>query len=181
MSEPYIHTTDQLINKWRTIFAKEKRPIIGINWQGAKTNSATLNVRSIPLEIFSKPIEKNEITILSLQKGFGSEQRKHCSFNKKFIESQPQIDSSLNFLKNAAIIENCDLIITNDCSMAPFAGGMGKKVWLLLKDIPFWTWGLKGESTFWYPSMRLFRQKKRHNWKEVMERVSNAIKKEMED
>ena len=52
---------------------------------------------------------------------------------------------------------------------------MGKKVWLLLKDIPFWTWGLEGESTFWYPSMRLFRQKERHNWQEVMERVSIAL------
>ena len=59
-------------------------------------------------------------------------------------------------------------------------GGMGQKVWLLLKDIPFWAWGLEGETTFWYPSMRLFRQKERHNWQEVMERVSSAITKEME-
>ena len=58
---------------------------------------------------------------------------------------------------------------------------MGKKVWLLLKDIPFWTWGTEGESTFWYPSMRLFRQKERNNWKEVMERVSLQLKKEIED
>lgn len=57
---------------------------------------------------------------------------------------------------------------------------MGKKVWLLLKDIPFWTWGLEGKSTFWYPSMRLFRQKERNNWGEVLERVSTAITKEME-
>ena len=54
---------------------------------------------------------------------------------------------------------------------------MGKKVWLLLKDIPFWTWGLEGENTFWYPSMRLFRQKERNNWKEVMEKVSIEFEK----
>ena len=60
------------------------------------------------------------------------------------------------------------------------SGGIGKKVWLLLKDIPFWTWGLKEESTFWYPSMRLFRQKEKHNWQEVMERVSSEIAKELE-
>ena len=74
-----------------------------------------------------------------------------------------------------AIIENCDLIITCDTSIAHLAGGMGSKVWLLLKDIPFWTWGLESENTFWYPSMRLFRQKERHNWQEVMERVSNQL------
>ncbi len=89
-------------------------------------------------------------------------------------------DSTWDFLDNAAIIANCDLIITCDSAIAHLAGGMGQKVWLLLKDIPFWVWGLEGESTFWYPSMRLFRQKEQHDWQEVMERVSSAITKEME-
>ena len=52
---------------------------------------------------------------------------------------------------------------------------MGKKVWLLLKLIPDWRWGTKGASTFWYPSMKLFRQNIRHNWDEVMQRVSHQI------
>jgi len=117
--------------------------------------------------------------MLSLQKGFGSEQFDHCSFKNKFIECQTQIDSTWDFLENAAIIENCDLIITCDTSIAHLAGGMGKKVWLLLRDIPFWTWGLETQSTFWYPSIRLFRQKERNNWHEVMKRVSNQLRGEM--
>ena len=71
------------------------------------------------------------------------------------------------------------MIITCDTSIAHLAGGMGKKVWLLLRNVPHWTWGLEGESTFWYPSMRLFRQKERHNWQEVMERVSNQLSAEI--
>ena len=58
---------------------------------------------------------------------------------------------------------------------------MGKKVWLLLKDIPFWTWGLKSESTFWYPSMRLFRQTQKYNWHEVIKRVSIELNKEIKN
>ena len=57
---------------------------------------------------------------------------------------------------------------------------MGKPTWLLLHHIPDWRWGLEGENTFWYPSMKLFHQKQRTNWQEVMERVSSALKKEME-
>ena len=41
---------------------------------------------------------------------------------------------------------------------------MGKEVWLLLKYVPFWTWGKKEDKTFWYPSMKLFRQRERGNW-----------------
>ncbi len=179
ISDPYIHSTKEFITKWKNILSTEKRPIVGINWQGNPEMEKTYQGRSIPLEIFSKLFENNEITMLSLQKGFGSEQLDHCSFKNEFVGCQAEIDSTWDFLENAAIIENCDLIITNDTSIAHLAGGMGKKVWLLLRDIPFWTWGLEGESTFWYPSMRLFRQKERHNWNEVMNRVSNAIKNEI--
>ncbi|WP_269623718.1 tetratricopeptide repeat-containing glycosyltransferase family protein [Prochlorococcus marinus] len=178
VTKPYIHSKKELNKKWKTIFAQEKRPIIGINWQGAPDTEKTYQGRSIPLETFSIISDKHEIRLLSLQKGFGSEQLDNCSFKNNFVNCQPQIDSTWDFLENAAIIENCDLIITCDTSVAHLAGGMGKKVWLLLRDIPFWTWGLEGSSTFWYPSMRLFRQKERHNWQEVMERVSSAITEE---
>ena len=180
ISEPYIYSTDELNQKWKDILSKDRRPIIGINWQGNPEMEKNYQGRSIPLEEFLILTINNEITMLSLQKGFGSDQLNHCSFKNKFIECQPQIDLTWDFLENAAIIHNCDLIITCDTSIAHLAGGMGKRVWLLLRDIPFWTWGLEGESTFWYPSMKLFRQKERHNWQEVMERVSIAIKKEIE-
>jgi len=117
--------------------------------------------------------------MLSLQKGFGSEQKDNCSFKNKFSNCQTKIDATWDFLENAAIIQNCDLIISNDTSIAHLAGGMGKKVWLLLKDIPWWTWGLEGENTFWYPSMKLFRQREKNNWNEVMKRVSIELKAEI--
>ena len=180
ISEPYIYSTAELNKKWKDIFSKARRPLIGINWQGNKEiEKRTYQGRSIPLENFSILANNYEITMISLQKGFGSEQLKNCSFKNKFIECQPRIDLTWDFLENAAIIENCDLIITCDTSIAHLAGGMGKKVWLLLKDIPFWTWGLEGESTFWYPSMKLFRQKERHNWNEVMKQLSRALEEEM--
>ena len=178
ISKPYIHSTDQLNKKWKNILSHQKKPIIGINWQGnPKMEKRFYQGRSIPLEIFSIILDSNEITLLSLQKGFGSEQLDHCSFKNKFIDCQSQINSTWDFLENAAIIDNCDLIITCDTSIAHLAGGMGKKVWLLLRDIPYWTWGLEVEHTFWYPTMKLFRQQEKHNWEEVMIRVSNEIKK----
>ena len=182
ITKPYIFSTKELVKKWETILSKEKKPIIGINWQGNPgIEQSIYQERSLPLKIFSILADQNEISLLSLQKGFGSEQIDHCLFKDKFVTCQPQIDSTWDFLENAAIIENCDLVISCDTSIAHLAGGMGKKVWLLLKDAPFWTWGLEKESTFWYPSMRLFRQKEMNNWQEVMERVSNEITKKFEE
>ena len=180
VSKPYIWSTDELNQKWKHLLSKEKRPIVGINWQGNPAMEKTYQGRSIPLETFSILSELKDIAMVSLQKGFGSEQLNHCSFKHKFVQCQSKVNSTWDFLENAAIIENCELIITCDTSIAHLAGGMGKKVWLLLRDIPYWTWGLEKESTFWYPSMKLFRQQERHNWNEVIERVSRKLQEEIQ-
>ena len=182
ITEPYIHTTDELSTKWRTILSAEQRPIIGINWQGNPAAENTeLRGRSLPLETFAPIAQLKSITMLSLQKGFGSEQLENCSFKDRFVSCQDQINDTWDFLETAAIVANCDLIITSDTSVAHLAGGMGKPTWLLLKKIPEWRWGLESDSTFWYPSMRLFRQKETGNWDEVLKRVSNALGAELEN
>ena len=58
---------------------------------------------------------------------------------------------------------------------------MGKTTWLLLKNIPDWRWGLEGDTTFWYSSMRLFRQQQRGDWDEVLERVVEALQQHFKD
>ena len=176
ITEPYIKTTKELKTKWAGILTAEQRPIIGINWQGnPKAEKTGLWGRSLALETFAPIAHLTNASLLSLQKGFGSEQIETCSFKDRFVSCQDQINETWDFLETAAIIANCDLVITSDTSVAHLAGGMGKTTWLLLHKVPDWRWGLEGDTTFWYPSMRLFRQKERGNWNEVMERVAVAI------
>ena len=100
-----------------------------------------------------------------------------CSFKDRFVHCQDQVNETWSFLETAAIIANCDLVITSDTVVAHLAGAMGIPTWLLLHHIPDWRWGLKGNETSWYPSMRLFRQNVRNDWHEVMERVSIELEK----
>ncbi len=179
ISKPYIKTKKELLDKWKKELSHENKPIVGINWQGSlDMEKASYKGRSISLETFSIFLKQNDITFLSLQKGFGSDQLKDCSFKNKFVSSQNKIDQIWDFTENAAIAANCDLIITCDTSVAHLAGGMGLKVWLLLRDVPFWTWGLHDQSTFWYPSMRLFRQYKKNDWISLFEKVGLELRKE---
>ena len=172
IAKPYVSATDSLINKWKKILSKESRPIIAINWQGNPSMEKTYQGRSIPLEIFSILFKQNDIKLLSLQKGFGTEQLDNCSFKEQFVDCQKEVDAIWDFLEMAAIIMNCDLIITSDTSVAHLAGALGKKTWLLLHHVPDWRWGVKDKKTFWYPSMKLFRQTSRNEWKGMMEQVA---------
>jgi len=176
ITEPYIKTTNELIDKWKSILSAEQRTVVGINWQGNPDHEKTSSIgRSLPLETFAPIANTTNAALLSLQKGFGSEQMETCSFKDHFVSCQPQVNDTWDFLETAAIIANCDLVIASDTSVAHLAGGMGKTTWLLLKKVPEWRWGLEGDTTFWYPSMRLFRQRERGNWDEVMERVTEAL------
>ena len=182
ITEPYIKSTEDLNAKWADILSAEQRPIVGINWQGnPKTEKAWMRGRSIALEAFAPITRSNQISLLSLQKGFGSEQMEACSFKDQFVSCQDQINDTWDFLETAAIIANCDLVITSDTSVAHLAGGMGKTTWLLLKKVPDWRWGLEGDTTFWYPSMRLFRQTERGNWNEVLKQVTEELKNHFRD
>ena len=162
------------ISYWKNIFSNEKKPIIGINWQGklrTEENNHILKGRSMPLEFFSRLTYINDFKFLSLQHGYGSEQIANCSFKEKFVDFQGKINESVDFVEKAAIILNCSIIITTDTSIAHLSGACGKKTLLLLKKVPDWRWGIKGKKTFWYENMELFRQKEKNNWQEVMDRV----------
>jgi tetratricopeptide (TPR) repeat protein len=176
ITEPYIQPGQTLVSKWHKILAPEQRPLIAIHWQGNPAIAlGDFFGRSLPLEIFAPMAAHPGLSLLSLQKGVGSEQMESCSFQDRFVHCQDQINQLWDLEETAAIIANCDLVITGDTAMAHLAGGMGKTTWLLLQQTPDWRWGLQGETTFWYPSLRLFRQHVPGDWKEVMERVVSAL------
>jgi Flp pilus assembly protein TadD len=175
-TEPYIHSDEKFVTRWKSELESEARPIIAINWQGnPDAEKRGLRGRSFALEILAPLANQLQGSLLSLQKGYGSEQLSACSFQHKFVGCQDKIGDSWDFVDVSAIIANCDLVITSDTCIAHLAGAMGHPTWLLLSKTPDWRWGLEGETSFWYPSMRLFRQQNSGNWCEVVDQVNKAI------
>ncbi len=177
ISDRYITAPRELRLKWKNILRAEKRPLIAINWQGNPTvEIGLIKGRSLPLATFNLLLQDSRFKFLSLQKGFGSEQLSTCAHLDSFVQSQEQINQTLDFEETSAIIANCDLIITSDTSMAHLAGAMGKPTFLLLKNVPDWRWGIGADKTFWYPNMLLIRQTTPGNWNEMMYRVYHKLK-----
>jgi|GEM_PF-176287 tetratricopeptide (TPR) repeat protein len=172
--DPYIHVPQERVEHWRKVLAPEQRPIIGICWRGRVEKSNLLG-RFFSLDHFAAIAQCKNVRLLSLQKGVGAEQMDTCPFRDRFVTCQGLIDQTWDFVETAAIMANCNLIITPDTATAHLAGGMGKTTWLLLQKVPDWRWGMETEDSFWYPSLRLFRQRERGNWTEVFQRVRQAL------
>ena len=85
------------------------------------------------------------------------------------------MDDAHDFSDTAALVEQLDLVIAVDTSTAHLAGAMGKPVWLLNRYDTCWRWGVSGEQSPWYPTMRIFRQTQMGDWQGVMQTVRKEL------
>src|SRR5262249_43442415 len=83
----------------------------------------------------------------------------------------------LDFTDTAAILENLDLLVTIDTSVAHLAGALGRPVWMLLRFDACWRWLLDRNDSPWYPSMRIFRQEHPNQWESAVRRVADELRR----
>jgi tetratricopeptide (TPR) repeat protein len=168
---PYIKPDQDLVAKWQALVGGSESFRIGLVWQGNRRHKNDAN-RSCPLEYFAPLITVPGASFYSLQiedplVGPG---RLPQGFTLNNLTSHIR-----DFSDTAAYIANLDLVITVDTAVAHLAGSMGKPVWLLLPFIPDWRWLLDRYDSPWYPTMRLFRQKKAGDWSGVLAETVRAL------
>jgi hypothetical protein len=75
----------------------------------------------------------------------------------------------------AARMRSLDLVISTDTMTAHLAGALGIPVWTLLPWHCDWRWMYERDDTPWYPTMRLFRQRRPGDWSDVVSSVIAAL------
>ena len=117
------------------------------------------------------------ISLVSLQKGAGSEQRAQVGFTDRIAQlTDPlHLGPAEIATETAAILQCLDLVITADTALAHLAGALGVRVWLVLQSVADWRWLTDRTDTPWYPTMRLFRQRVMGDWAEVFQRIAREL------
>lgn len=80
-----------------------------------------------------------------------------------------------DFSDTAAILSQMDMVICVDTSVAHLAGALGVPTHILLSHTPDWRWGLTGETTVWYPSVKLVRQERFGDWGGALARIPAIV------
>ena len=172
---PYLQAEPRLVEQWRRELDDLPGFCVGIAWQGSRSFYFDRQ-RSLPLSQFAPLAAVPGVTLLSLQKGFGSEQVAALGGSFRMIDLAGRLDEATGpFVDTAAVMKSLDLVVTSDTSIAHLAGALAVPVWVAIPFAPDWRWLLEREDSPWYPTMRLFRQTERGDWQSVFARIAAAL------
>ena len=169
---PYMQPLRDKVREWQSRFKGGEYFNIGVVWSGNTRFKGNME-RSCVAEDFATLTDISGVRLFSLQVGPRALQSQGEPRQAlPLIDLAPELHS---FSDTAAVIANLDLVITVDTAVAHLAGAMGRPVWTLLQFVPDWRWGTTGETTPWYPGMRLFRQPQRGDWSDVFADVHDEL------
>jgi tetratricopeptide (TPR) repeat protein len=158
----YLHADPIRVEAWRSRLPPG--PKVGVAFAGNPRHSADRR-RSIPLDFVVPLLNVPGLSFVNLQHG--------GSANSVGL---PDLTPWMaDYAETAALIENLDLVVTVDTSVAHLAGALGKPVWIMLPFAPDWRWLLNRSDSPWYRSATLFRQPAAGDWTSVLGRVMQAL------
>ncbi len=170
----YLQTSTSKEKELNNKFFNNKKFKVGLAW---KTLNKTQKFRNIELKkmlpIFSNP----NCDFINLQFGKFDEDSKELKSKYSInINSISEVDNYNDIDGLAALINCLDLIITIENTTMHVAAALGKNTWVMLSKNSRWHWFGGEEKSLWYPSVKIFKQKKIGSWDDVINNISKQLK-----
>ena len=171
----YLHADPQQVQALAERLGPRTQPLtplrIGIVWSGNAAHRNDVN-RSMPLATLMSALPTSGVQYYCLQKDIREA-------DLPTLKARPDIirlhDALQGFDGTAALLDQMDLVITVDTSIAHLAGAMGKPCWILLSRVPDWRWLVDRTDCPWYPSARLLRQTSWGQWQAPLQDVAATL------
>lgn len=165
---PYISASARY--QWIDGVQPEARPKVGIAWSGNAAQENDHN-RSMTFSQFQSLLPRG-LEVVCLQKDIRDTDSEALSAHPAIHAVNAPLE---DFSDTAALINELDLVVTVDTSVAHLAGAMGKEVWILLSWAADWRWLLDRSDSPWYDSATLFRQPTLGDWESVAGEVRRRL------
>jgi hypothetical protein len=144
---------------------------IGLCWR-ADPNNKFDQGRDVPLPLLLPLINTKGVVVTSLLDDVTPAERALAP-NLRLPNPHGE---RVSFTEMANLIRQQDLIISADTVWPNLAATLGKPVQMLTLKTPNWRWGLTGETTPWYPSMKLARQTQHGDWTGPVNFVTQLVR-----
>lgn len=143
---------------------------IGLRWRG-NPEFEHEQLRWFPPELLFKITSERWAEFWSLQKD-----DPQTNLPSRVTNLEPLLG---NWEQTAMAINQMDLVITSCTGVAHLSAAMGKPTWVIVPAMPYYPWARPGNTSQWYPSVRLFRQKCYGKWDEAFAALYEAVVEEV--
>lgn len=169
-ARPYLRADAQRVAYWRSRLTAFAGLRVGVVWAG---NPLHVNDRhrSCPPALLAPLFQIAGIDWFSLQKG-EAVRPLTVPGAEKVIDLGRELNS---YADTAALLTTLDVLVSVDTSVVHLAGALACPAWVMLPFAPDWRWQQAGETSPWYPSLRLFRQSAPDDWPGVIARLAQAL------
>ena len=175
---PYLSALADKTQAWRDRLGAHDSLRVGLVWAGDPRKQMPSahrldRQRSLAFDQLAPILDVQDCQFYSLQKGGDAvAQLYNSALRQRVIDWS---DDFHDFSDTAALIENLDLVLAADTSVAHVTGALGKPLWLINRFNTCWRWLLDRTDSPWYPSVRQFRQDATRQWDPVIVRVATAL------
>ncbi|OAJ62725.1 hypothetical protein A6V36_20335 [Paraburkholderia ginsengiterrae] len=172
---PYLYADAGFAARWRArldALPVPHLPRVGVVWAGGNSGIALDGLRSLAAAQIAPLLTLRNVCWISLQKTDDPAKRADAAISAHLVDWTDEIT---DFADTAALVDNLDLVIAVDTSVAHLAAALGKPVWLLNRFAGCWRWLHGRDDSPWYPGLRLFTQPQRGDWDDVLARVDAAL------
>ncbi len=166
---PYLTVPHSLREAWAARLAGLRGCRVGLVWAGSRTFGRD-PLRSVALAQFAPLAAIDGVDLVSLQKGEPASER--AALDGRLFD---RMHECVDFMDTAALVENLDLIVSVDTSVAHLAGALGKPVWLLNRYESEWRWQVGRTDSPWYPTMRIFNQPAPGDWAGAIGEIAREL------
>jgi len=150
--------------------------LVGVAW--ISKNPEVGGEKSTALADWRPLAEVPGVRFVDLQYGDTAEERRAFARDTgKAIVHDDGIDQLADMDAFAAQVAAMDLVISVSNTTVHVAGALGVATWVLLNTVPLAVWMRAGETSPWYPSLRLYRQETAGAWADVVKRVARDLGK----
>ncbi|MEM9245673.1 MAG: glycosyltransferase family 9 protein, partial [Cyanobacteria bacterium P01_F01_bin.153] len=148
----------------------QKRLKIAICWN-CNPDSPSSSQRSTDLANFAAIAQLPQVQCYSVQKEVTSGERQLLQ-QLNIVDLSQSLDT---FATTAAYLNQCDLVISVDTSIAHLAGAIARPVWIAIGFHSDWRWFRDRVNSPWYPTARIFRQPQTGDWQGLFQAMQTAL------
>lgn len=152
-----------------------KKTVIGISWKTFSKIPGT-SKRNLKLENLINHIYDENKILINLQ--YGDVQSELDNIKKKLnvtIEKIKEIDCFSDIDSLSSLISACDYVVTIQGFAAHLAGSLGVNTKLLLSYSPSEFWGLEMNESYFYQSVKIYRQSSPDDWHKPLQDLKKDL------